>query len=169
MAYTLVRSEFTDKTETFMPSAWDNIHIINMTLGKKFKRDWEIGLKFRFSGGSPYTPYDMTSSALKSVWDIRQQGVFDWNRLNEERYPFIHAIDIRIDKKWFFKKWSLNLYADVQNVYNFKADVQPYVNVYKDLNGIPLTDPNNPMAYQTYLISNSSGTVLPSLGVMIDF
>ncbi len=32
-----------------------------------------------------------------------------------------HGLDVRIDKKWFFKQWALNAYIDVQNVYNFQA------------------------------------------------
>jgi len=169
VAYTLVRSEFEDKSGKLRPSAWDNVHIINITAGKKFARNWEIGLKFRFSGGSPFTPYDMNTSALKSVWDVRQQGLFDWNRLNENRYPIVHAIDMRIDKKWFFKKWGLNLYFDMQNIYNYAAEVQPYLNVKKDASGQAQTDPNNPLAYDLYLIPNTSGNILPSLGIMIDF
>lgn len=169
ISYTLVRSEFEDKNGELKPSAWDNIHILNITAGKKFEKNWELGIKFRLSGGSPYTPYDLNASALKSIWDVRQQGVFDWNRLNEERYPLIHAIDLRLDKKWFFKKWGLNLYFDIQNIYNFAGEVQPYLNVKKDANGIPITDSGNPMAYDIYLIPNTSGTLLPSMGIMIDF
>ena len=56
LAYTWVRSEFKDKYNAFVPSAWDNKHIISMTGGIKLKKDWEFGMKFRFSGGSPYTP-----------------------------------------------------------------------------------------------------------------
>jgi hypothetical protein len=63
----------------------------------------------------------------------------------------------------------LNLYFDIQNIYNFAGEVQPYLNVKKDANGIPITDSGNPMAYDIYLIPNTSGTLLPSMGIMIDF
>ena len=76
---------------------------------------------------------------------------------------------MRIDKKWFFKKWGLNLYFDMQNIYNYAAEVQPYLNVKKDASGQAQTDPNNPLAYDLYLIPNTSGNILPSLGIMIDF
>jgi hypothetical protein len=169
LAYTLVRSEFTDKKNEMKPSAWDNVHILNLTAGKKFKKNWEAGLKFRLLGGAPYTPYDLQLSALKAVWDVKQQGSLDWNRLNEERFPVVHSLDIRIDKKWFFKKWSLNAYLDVQNLYNFQAKVQPYVNVVRDAAGNPVEDPNDPSRYKIYLIENTSGQVLPSVGMMIEF
>lgn len=164
LAYTLVRSEFTDKKNNMKPSAWDNVHILNLTAGKKFKKNWEAGIKFRLLGGAPYTPYDLQLSALKAVWDVKQQGSLDWDRLNEERFPAVHSLDIRIDKKW-----ALNMYLDIQNLYNFQAKVQPYVNVLRDAAGNPVEDPNDPNSYKIYLIENTSGTVLPSVGMMVEF
>jgi len=169
LAYTLVRSEFSDINNNLKPSAWDNVHILNITVGKKFMKSWEAGIKFRLLGGAPYTPYDMQLSSLKAVWNVNQQGVLDWTKLNSERYPLIHALDIRVDKKWYFKKWSLNAYLDIQNVYNFKAEVQPYLDVVRDASGNPVQDPNNPNAYKTYLIKNTTGTILPSVGMMVEF
>ena len=56
-----------------MASSWDNRHILNVTAGKKLKRNWEIGAKFRFLGGSPYTPYDIELSSKKENWDVTQE------------------------------------------------------------------------------------------------
>ncbi|MBA3901945.1 MAG: hypothetical protein H0X62_17370 [Bacteroidetes bacterium] len=169
LAYTLVRSEFKDKQQVYTPSSWDNNHIISATAGKQLKKNWEIGAKFRLSGGSPYTPYNVGFSSQKAVWDVTRVGIPDWDRLNSERFALNHAMDIRIDKKWFFKKWAANIYLDIQNIYNQQAEAQPFLNVRKDEFGTPLTDPSNPSNYQTYLIPNSVGTVLPSIGLMIEF
>lgn len=169
LAYTFVRSEFKDKTGTFKPSSWDNRHIISLTAGKKFKKNWEAGIKWRLLGGAPYTPYDIATSSLKTVWDVTSQAIPDYNRLNTLRLSPSHSLDIRIDKKYYFNKWALNAYIDIQNIYNYQTELQPYLNVKKDAQGVPLTDPNNPAAYQTYNIRNTSGTLLPSLGIMIEF
>lgn len=166
---TFVKSEFEDKNENLIASAWDNRLVMNLTAGKKLKKDWEIGFKFRYLGGSPYTPYDLEQSAIRQVWDIRQQGVIDWDRLNESRNASAHGLDVRIDKKWFFKQWALNAYIDVQNVYNFQAEGQSFVNVLKDNAGNPLVDENLPNSYQIYEIENANGTLLPSIGMMIEF
>jgi hypothetical protein len=56
---------------------------------------------------------------------------------------------------------NLNLYIDVQNVYAFKATLPPYLDVRRDADGNPLVDPSDPGAYQTTLLDNTSGTVLP--------
>ncbi len=169
LSYTFVRSEFNNKDGNPVPSTWDNQHILNITAGKKLKKNWEIGFKFRLLGGAPYTPYDKNLSAIKSIWDVNQQGIPDWLRLNQERNPLTHALDIRLDKKWFFKKWLLNAYLDVQNVYNFQAETQAFLTLEYDQAGNPVTDPNNTNAYQLKEIENTSGTVLPSIGLMIEF
>ena len=169
LSYTFVRGEFSDKNDELINSSWDNRHILNLTAGKKFKNDWELGMKFRFVGGAPYTPYDIERSATIDVWDIVQQGVFDWDQLNDFRNPATHGLDIRLDKKWYFKKWAVNAYIDIQNIYNFQAVSQPFLDVERDDSGNPIIDPNNPQSYELSEIENLSGTVLPSVGLMIDF
>lgn len=167
-AVTFVRSEFRDKHDNYVPSSWDSRIIVALTAGKKFKKNWELGLKWRLSGGSPYTPYNVPLSSQIPVWDVYGSGLPDYNQLNEERLPVFHQLDARLDKKWFFKKVNLNLYIDVQNVYAFKATLPPYLDVKRDEDGNPLVDPSNPGAYQTYLLDNTSGTVLPSVGVIFE-
>ena len=169
LSYTFVRGEFSDKNEELIASSWDNRHILNITAGKKFKNDWEVGMKFRYVGGAPYTPYDVDRSATIDVWDVVQQGVFDWDQLNKLRNPASHGLDIRVDKKWFFDEWAINAYIDVQNIYNFQAVGQAYLDVDRDDSGNPIIDPNNPQSYVISEIENVSGTVLPSIGLMIDF
>tara|TARA_B110000495_G_C23013501_1_gene599788 strand:+ start:1314 stop:1904 length:591 start_codon:yes stop_codon:yes gene_type:complete len=169
VAYTLVRSEFEDKNGELIPSAWDNGHIINLTGGKKFKNNWEIGVKWRFSGGSPYTPYDLQTSSLISVWDVNGQGVLDYDKLNSERLKPSHGLDIRIDKRLYFDKWAFNFYIDIQNIYNFQSELAPYIDVNRDAANSPIISGENLGSYETKYVSNSSGTVLPSLGVMIQF
>ena len=169
LSYTFVRGEFSDKNDELINSSWDNRHILNVTAGKKFKNDWELGMKFRFVGGAPYTPYDVERSATREVWDIVQQGVFDWDQLNEFRNPASHGLDMRLDKKWYFQKWAVNAYIDIQNIYNFQTVSQPFLDVERNDSGNPIIDPNNPQSYQISELENISGTVLPSIGLMIDF
>ncbi|MES2621359.1 MAG: TonB-dependent receptor, partial [Bacteroidota bacterium] len=44
VAYTLFWSQFEDKNQRYVSATWDTRHIISFTAGKKFKRNWEIGL-----------------------------------------------------------------------------------------------------------------------------
>ncbi len=169
ISYTWVRSEFTDKNGNYLPSAWDNQHILNIAAGKKLKNNWEVGMKFRLLGGAPYTPYDIELSSLKAVWDVTGRGIQDWNRLNSERNSVSHGLDLRIDKRWYFRKWALDAYIDVQNIYNFQSTGLADIDVRRDALGNPLEDPMNSMRYAIYEIENTNGTILPSIGIMIEF
>ena len=168
-SYTFVRSEFDNSDDHYTASSWDSKHILNIIGGYKFAKNWELGMKFRLLGGSPYTPFDLQTSALQRVWDVNQQGVLDYSQLNTERLPLSHGLDLRVDKKWYFKRWALNLYLDMQNAYNAKVTNPPYFNVLYDINKQPLVSETDPLRYQYQLIENESGTIVPSIGIMIDF
>lgn len=168
MSYTLLWSEFTDKTGAYIPSAWDSRHIVTLTGGKKFGRGWETGLRFRYGGGNPYTPQDELRSGLRANWDVRGQALPNYSLLNTERLKPFHNLDLRIDKKYFFEKWSLNIYIDVQNVYNFQADEAPILTVQRDAEGKPLVDPTDPNRYLTKTLQPLGGTVLPTLGIIME-
>jgi hypothetical protein len=93
----------------------------------------------------------------------------DYSQLNEKRLRAFHQLDLRIDKKFFFKKWSLDIYYDLQNVYRAKSDQPSILILDRDADGNAQTDPDNPAAYKTKLIDNSSGTSLSTLGIIIEF
>jgi outer membrane receptor for ferrienterochelin and colicin len=171
LSYTFVRSEFKDFADKYIPSAWDNRHIVILTALRKLPRNWDAGLKWRFSGGAPYTPYDLEKSSIRDAWDIQGMAYFDYSRFNSQRLSAFHQLDIRIDKQFYLNKWSLMLYLDIQNVYNFKAS-QPdnYLRV-EDEMGRPVTfiDDNGIERYELKRLNNSIGNVLPSVGIIVEF
>jgi hypothetical protein len=180
-SYTLGRSEFEDRKGDLVPSSWDARNIANLTVGKKFETDnflnnVEIGINWRFQTGLPFTPFAETSS-LVANWDVNQSGIRDFDRLNTLRTGNINQIDFRIDKKWFYDKWSLNLYFDIENATG-NAVTQPVLLLDRQLddNGTPiggpiLVNPDAPMNEQRYQlkeIEDVIGTAIPSIGVMIE-
>lgn len=169
LAYTYVVSEFQDKNNKYLPSSWDSRHIVSITGGKRFNKGWEIGFRWLFSGGSPYTPYDVSTSSLKQVWDINGRGILDYNQINNQREANFHQLNVRVDKKFYWNKFSLNLYLDIQNLYGYKTKVAPLLLVEKDANGNPITDPTDPTRYKTKLIKNTSGIIQPTLGIIFEF
>jgi len=169
LSYTLVRSEFKDLQGNYIPTAWDNKHLFNLTATRQFKKNWEVGVKWRFVGGAPYTPWDLQKSSLKQAWDIQGQGYLDFALYNTERLKAFHQLDIRVDKSFFFNRWTLMLYVDVQNVYNFKADQPPILLRQTDGDGIPITDPFDSDRYLLKFIEGESGTVLPTIGIIVEF
>jgi len=167
MSYTFVRSEFQRKGAEYLPSAWDNRHIFNITLGRKLARNWDIGAKWRFVGGGPYTPYDLGLSSQKDAWDVRNRGYLDYGRFNTLRFKDFHQLDVRIDKSWFFNRWTLIAYLDIQNLYNFKAQ-QPDFITNLDANGNVLTDPSDPTRYLLRALPNTAGQTLPTIGIIVE-
>ncbi len=166
VSYTFFFSEFEDKNQNYVPSSWDTRHIISLTFGKKFKRNFEAGLVFKASGGAPFTPIDSATSSIRPVWDIYQSGLLDYDQLNTGRLNWFTNLDIRVSKKWYVKKFSLELYLDIQNVYNFKADQPRNLTVERDSEGRPIVNPDNPAFYKTKFIPNPTGQILPSIGVV---
>ncbi len=169
LSVTYYRSRFEDKEGQLISSKWDNRFILNMTAGKKFKNNIELGIKYRYSGGSPYTPIDLINSSDKSIWDINQRGVLDYNLLNTQRLSSQHGIDIRIDKKWFFKSWTLNAYIDIENILNAKNQLPSEYGIDPNLGPLVEGTGENSDSYPLYEIINSSGTRLPSIGLLIEF
>lgn len=167
-AYTYVRSSFTDSSGTFIPSSWDSRHLLTITGTKDLKKNWSVGFKWRFSGGLPYTPYDLATSSYIQVWNAYNQPVFDYSKLNAERFKPFHQLDLRVDKKFYFDKLTLMLYFDIQNAYNFKNQAQDYVIREKNADGTYQTI-NNGTQYVLTPVENISGTVLPTLGIMVKF
>ena len=169
LAYTLVNSEFLTKNGTYAPSSWDSKHIVSLTAGKRFKKGWEVGFRWLFSGGAPYTPIDIATSSIKQVWDVNGQGVLDYNQLNQARGTDYHQLNIRVDKRFDLKKMSLQFYLDIQNAYAYQTSLAPILLLVKDENGNPLTDPTDPTRYQTKLVENTSGILQPSIGIILEF
>ena len=174
LSYTFVRSEFKDYKNEYIPSAWDNRHILNLTVLKKLKGNWDIGAKWRFVGGPPYTPYDMVKSSLRPAWDVLNSPYLDYSRFNSERYGSFHQLDVRVDKEYYFDKWSLILYLDIQNLYNFQFKEQDLITNFDEdgnLNLDPGTE-NFPYAQQRYILRrlpSENGTVLPTIGIIVEF
>jgi hypothetical protein len=170
LSYTLVRSEFNSFKKDFVPSTWDNKHLLSLTATRSFKRNWEAGFRWRFIGGAPYTPYDFVTSSRAAAWDVRGRAYLDYTQFNQQRLKAFNQFDMRVDKQYYFNKWSLGLYIDIQNLFNSKADEPDYLVRQEDANGVPLPASGDPAVYPLKVIaSGGSGTVLPTVGIIVQF
>jgi outer membrane receptor for ferrienterochelin and colicin len=168
LAYTLVRSEFKDGSGDYIVSAWDSKHLLVLTSTINLKHDWRLGARWRFVGGLPFTPYDMNRSSLVEAWNLKGSPYFNDSKLNSERFKAFHQLDVRIDKVFYLKKLTAKFYLDVQNLYNFKAEQQDIIVRAEDSNGNFITTDNG-TRYQLKRISNTTGTVLPTIGINLEF
>jgi len=105
-------------------------------------------------------------------WTAKSGPVLDYDAFNTLRLSAFHQLDIRVDKSYYFHKWSLTIYVDIQNIYNFKADLPDNLIRETDAQGNPIII--NPDAapedqrYQLKYIESESGTVLPTIGLMFE-
>ncbi len=174
VSYTFVRSWTenlrNDGGDRWIPTAWDNRHLLNILAIREFRNNWRAGVKWRFTGGAPYTPFDLVESSYVQAWDTRNRGIPDYSRYNSKRLGSFHQLDVRIDKEFYLKKISLNFYVDVQNVYNFKASQQKVL--IPDTLPPQIINPQEPVSLQRYRmkeLSLGAGTVLPSAGIIVEF
>ena len=167
VTYTLFKSEFTDSEGTYRPSNWDTRHMVNLISSYRLPRNWNISMRWRFVGGAPYSPVDMDLSTSKAAWSVTNQAYIDYENYNKLRLKNAHQLDLRIDKEFYYKKWMLNLYVDVQNAYNFQSENPPiYTN--RDPGGEVMNDPANPGERQLLReLETYSGTVLPTIGIIV--
>jgi Outer membrane receptor proteins, mostly Fe transport len=171
-SYTLFRSEFTGSTGQYISSSWDTRHLLSLILGYKFKKGWEVGAKYRLAGGAPFTPFDLYASQLN--YATTGQGVPDYARLNGERLPLFNQLDLRIDKKFNFKRASLDIYFDFQNAAFAKNVSKDYYSFQRNADNSFVTTDGQPLKPDgsngiPVLIENIDQTITPALGIIFEF
>lgn len=173
LSYTFYRSLYSGSNGKYIASSWDNRHLLSVTWGYKFPRNWELGLKFRYQGGAPYTAFDETLSRLNYL----SQGVGSLNyaQLNSNRLSGFNSSDVRIDKKWNLKKVTIDLFLDVTNWYVAKNPAIPEYTfkrnadntAFETTDGLPVkADGSNAIPTS---VKNDDPFVTPTLGVIIEF
>ncbi len=170
---TVYKSEFTGADGIYRSSTWDYGYVFSTSFGYKFKKNWDLGLKYRVAGGQPYTPFDLPASTANYL--TTGVGTYDYSQLNSKRLPLFQQLDLRVDKKINFKNVSLTLFVDIQNVFLYKT---PYVPTFTfqrnaDNTGFATTD-GNPIASDgsngiPVVLEKRSATVVPSIGFIFEF
>ncbi len=168
-SYTYSVSEFQDNTNQYISSSWDTRHFMNLVWSRTLRNNWQIGAKFTYASSSPYTPFDEYKSSEIAFWDNNRRGIFDYNKLNSAYLKPFQQLDLRVDKNYYFSKWTMNLYLDIQNFYSASIEFIPYLIPQRGENGIYLVDPNDSSRYLTEIITSDSGRVLPTIGIIAEF
>jgi hypothetical protein len=107
LSLTYGKTDFTSLDGIERPGSYDQTWIFNLSGGYKFDEKWEASLKFRFASGMPFTPFNSDGSQNIALF-------------NSDRMKPNHSLDLRVDRRWFFDRWTLITYLDIQNIYNRK-------------------------------------------------
>jgi hypothetical protein len=119
VAYTLSRSEQrrAGSDQDYVLTQFDQTHILTLVGSVRLPYGFEIGARFRYVTGNPKSP-------LVHDADLFQADAYNYSvtfgATRSIRQPDFHQLDVRIDKNFVFKSWTLDVYIDVQNVYNQK-------------------------------------------------
>ena len=158
-SYTFFFSEFSNLDNIYLPSVWDNRHLISFTGGYKLKKNWEISSKLRYTGNTPYAPVDTTSSSF-SYPEI----IFDYSQLGNYFLQSFTKLDFRVDKRWNFKSTSMNFYIDIENLLGNEIPIPPEYGLSRD------EKQNIIMPIDLIEVeSDNRNSVIPSLGFVFYF
>jgi outer membrane receptor protein involved in Fe transport len=122
-------------------SPFDQTHILT-TVGR-WELPWKMSLGFRFQlvSGNPITPFEKGRTLYDADTDAYQVRP-DTVVRNSARLPTFHRLDLRIDKRWDWKEFSLTAYLELMNTYNHRP-VESFGYDYRyrsrnDLLGLPI-------------------------------
>ncbi len=139
------KSEVTAANGRTYPGQFDQRVIVNVSGGYKFGRGWEVSGKFRLFSGAPYTPAYLPAENDGRVQNLPEEYL-------AARLPLSHTLDFRLERHLNFRRWSLILYTDVQNLYNNRLPVRPQYDF-----------------WERKIIDRATLGVLPSIGVSAVF
>jgi TonB family protein len=148
LSYTLSKSERkVDPAEDFRLFDLDQTHILTLIGVYRLPKGWQVGARFRLVSGNPFTPVTGAVYDASGGFYVPIAGEY-----NSERVPTFHQLDLRVDKKFTWKRASFTTYVDVQNVYNRQnAEFVNYAYDYSAYANIP------------------SLPIIPSLGMRLEF
>ena len=106
------KTKYKTSDGSWIDRIYDNRFVFAIQAGYKFNKSTEVNVKWSYVGGLPYTPWNIEAS--KKV----NSGIYDKTKINQLRRPDYHSLNIRMDRRYYFKKWSLVTYVSIWNVYN---------------------------------------------------
>jgi hypothetical protein len=118
IGYTLSRSERRDSASAqWSPFMYDQTHNLSLVGSYRFDDRWRLGARFRYVTGDPYTAngygaLDANAGAYAGVPAYPPYG---------SRLAAFHELDLRLDRAFHLGAVTLTVYADVTNVYNYRA------------------------------------------------
>ena len=110
ITYTLSQSQRRSSEGKWELFDFDQTHILNLAWSFRLPWHWTIGVRYRLTSGNP------TDRIVGAIYDADSDD-YSPNYVGTDRLPMFHQLDIRIDKRFVFDTWMLEIYLDIQNVY----------------------------------------------------
>lgn len=149
ISYTLSRSERAYPCG-LRPADYDQTHLLNVVVQARLPRGVVVGARLYVATGRPETLVDPNLSTEAPHTDVLVLR-------NNMRLPTFVQLDLRVDKEWRFRRWSLGLFVEVVNA-TFSRTVlyQSYPNTAQDVVGVSTYGPPSEVGFNW---------ILPSIGL----
>ncbi|HLP15126.1 MAG TPA: TonB-dependent receptor [Bacteroidota bacterium] len=134
-------SRFTALDEVERPADHDRRWILNAACEYNFSPHWDLSTAFRLYTGHPYT------DVLILTRGTMKQYIAQYNQL---RVGTNHSLDVRLTRRWKSGSASIDVFVDVQNLYNKK----------------PFDTPELDLTTRLYRETAMVG-IVPSVGIII--
>ena len=143
-----VAKAHSDAGEFFRP--FDQRHTLGIDLN--YRTGYGVlNLSWRFHTGNPYT--DSWYEKVNGEWVKRYGDPY------AERLPSYHSLDLRFSREFKFRRWQLNLYLQVMNLYN-RQNVHEY-------SWSKIEGPNGQVRYER--VEEHYLPILPTFGIRVKF
>jgi len=111
--------------EVFDP--YDQTHVATLLASYRPNPHWELGAKWQYLTGRPFTP------VIGSYPTYRSDGTFRdfkpiYGEPNSERYPPYHRLDLRAARTFSLANGEMQVYLEVLNAYSRKNVLSPQYN-----------------------------------------
>lgn len=109
-----------DLNSALVPSDYERPHQLTL-IGITQPFGFTVAAKFRYASGLPYTIRTPLHPPASSAWI---QRISNLANVNAARLPVFASLDIRAERRFSFRRWSLSPYIDYFNITNHRTVVQ---------------------------------------------
>ena len=97
--------------------SFDQPHVATVTASYLLTPTWEIGAKWQYRTGNPYTPViDAEIVPHPDTGRPRYNPIY--GETNSVRVPPFHRLDLRISKSFIYQRWRWGIFLELLNAYN---------------------------------------------------
>ena len=99
--------------------SFDQTHVATLAATYSPTPTWEIGAKWQYRTGNPYTP---VLGATLELDPRNGESIYVpiYAETNSARLPAYHRLDVKISKAFRFDNWQMRVFLELLNVYNRK-------------------------------------------------
>lgn len=119
-SYTYGLSKRRDRPEEpYRYYSFDQTHVATLAATYRLTPTWEIGLKWQYRTGNPYTP---VAGATEATDPRNGEPIYlpIYAATNSDRLPPYHRLDVKLSKAFQFSRWEMSLFLELLNAYNRK-------------------------------------------------